>query len=112
MIDVRALIADLIRQGFQLVPQGDTLAVSPANRVTPELATLLRTYKPEILRLLRSGTTGAKDPAVLYYQDPAPCPHCGQRLWWINIYYSPVCDTCYPASSPEMVLEWLRPQGK
>lgn len=112
MFDVRAFVADLIRQGFQLIPQGDTLAVSPAHKVTPELATLLRTHKPEILRLLRSGTGGTREPAVLYYEDPAPCPQCGQQLWWINIYYSPVCDTCYPASSPETVLEWLRPRGR
>ncbi|MEW6298851.1 MAG: hypothetical protein AB1671_14120 [Thermodesulfobacteriota bacterium] len=112
MINVRTLVTDLIRQGFQLIPRGnDALAVSPASRVTPELMELLRAYKPEILRLLRSGVIAEKDPAVLYHQDPEPCPQCGQQLWWVNIYYSRICDTCYPASSPEIVLEWLRPQG-
>lgn len=109
MIDVRALVTDLIRQGFQFVPRGDKLAISPASKLTPELMELLKAYKPQILELLRSGTMVEKDPALLYHRDPDPCPQCGQQLWWINIYYSRVCDTCYPASSPAVVLEWLKP---
>ncbi|MBI3302772.1 MAG: hypothetical protein HYZ72_11965 [Deltaproteobacteria bacterium] len=110
-MDILALIADLRRQGFQLTPQGDKLAVSPASKLTPELTELLRAYKPEILRLLRSGLLPERKPTVLHHQDPDPCPACGQRLWWINSYYTRVCQTCHPASSPEVVLEWLRPQG-
>jgi hypothetical protein len=110
-MDIRTLIVDLIRQGFQFIPRGDKLAVSPASKLTPELTELLKAYKPEILRLLRSGALSEKEPAILYHQDPDPCPRCGQQRWWINIYYSRVCDTCYPASSPDVVLDWLRPQS-
>jgi TubC N-terminal docking domain len=110
-MDILALIADLMRQGFQFTPRGDKLAVSPASKLTPELMEILKAYKPEILRLLRSGRLPKQGPTVLYHQDPDPCPRCEQRLWWINSYYSRVCQTCYPASSPEVVLEWLGPQG-
>jgi hypothetical protein len=110
-MDIRTLLIDLIRRGFQLIPRGDKLAVSPASKLTPELTELLKAYKPEILKLLRSGPLVEDDHAVLHHQDPAPCPRCGQRLWWVNVYYSPVCDTCHPAPSPEVVLEWLRPHS-
>lgn len=109
-MNILALIASLRRQGFQLTPRGDKLAVSPASKLTPELTELLRAYKPEILRLLRSGLLPPKkELTVLYQQDPDPCPSCGQRVWWINSFYTKVCHTCHPALSPEVVMEWLRP---
>ena len=43
-MDILALIADLQRQGFQLTPRGDKLAVSPASKLTPELTELLKAY--------------------------------------------------------------------
>jgi hypothetical protein len=109
-MDILALIANLRRQGFQLTPRGDKLAVSPASKLTPELTELLRTYKPEILRLLRSGLLPKAGPTVLHHQDPEPCSACGQKVWWISPHYARVCQTCHPASSPESVLDWLRPQ--
>lgn len=111
MMDILALIAELQQQGFQLTPRGDKLAVSPASQLTPELTEVLKAYKPEILRFLRSGLLGKTEPVVLHQQDPDPCPSCGQQLWWINPYYTRVCHTCHPASAPEMVLEWMAPQG-
>jgi hypothetical protein len=110
-MNILALITELMRRGFQLSPRGDKLAVTPASKLTPELMEILKTYKPEILRLLRSGLLPIGKPTVLYHQDPDPCACCGQRFWWINSYYVRVCQTCHPASSPEMVLEWLGPQG-
>jgi hypothetical protein len=109
-MDIPALIAALKRQGFQLMPRGDKLAVSPASKLTPELTEILRTYKNEILKLLRSASMPARELSVVHHQDPDPCQHCGQRVWWVNPYYVPVCQNCHPASSPEMIVEWLRPQ--
>jgi hypothetical protein len=112
-MDILALIASLRRQGFQLTARGDKLAVSPASKLTPELTELLRAYKPEILKILRSGLLPPKkEPTVLHQQDPDPCPSCGQRIWWVTPYYTRVCQTCHPASSAEMVLEWIRPRGE
>ena len=112
-MDILALIADLQRQGFQLTPRGDKLAVSPASKLTPELTELLKAYKPEILRLLRSGLTAMKkQPTVVHHQDPDPCPKCGQNVWWITPYYSRLCQACYPAPSLDVVLEWMKPQGQ
>jgi len=85
-MNILALIAELIRRGFQLTPRGEQLAVAPASKLTPELTEILKTYKPEILRLLRSGVLSEREPTVLYYQDPDPCSRCGQQLWWINSY--------------------------
>jgi hypothetical protein len=110
-MDVLALITDLVRQGFQLTPRGDKLAIAPASKLTPELTEMLKAYKSEILRLLRTGLLSKKEPILLHHQDPDPCPHCGQKLWWIDRSYVAVCQTCYPASSPEVVLEWLGPRG-
>lgn len=110
-MDILALIANLRRQGFQLTPRGDKLAVSPASKLTPELTELLKAYKPEILRLLRAGLVPAKKEAtVLHHQDPEPCGKCGQNVWWITPYYSRVCHSCYPAPSRDVVLEWMKPQ--
>ena len=109
-MNILALIAELVRRGFQLSPRGDKLAVAPANKLTPELTEILKTYKPEILRLLRSGLVSEKEPTVLYHQDPDPCSRCGRPFWWINSYYVRVCQTCHPAPSSEVVLEWLEPR--
>ena len=109
-MDIVALIANLRRQGFQLTPRGDKLAVSPASKLTPELTDLLKAYKPEILRLLRAGLVPTKKEAVvLHHQDPASCPKCGKNVWWVTPYYTPVCHSCYPAPSRDVVLEWMRP---
>jgi hypothetical protein len=111
-MDVLTLIANLRKQGFQLTPRGDKLAVSPASKLTPELTELLKAYKPEILRLLRSGLVAAKkEPTVLHHQDPEPCPQCGRKVWWITPYYVRLCHSCHPAPSRDVVLEWMKPQG-
>jgi hypothetical protein len=112
-MDILALIAELRRQGFQLTPRGDKLAVSPASKLTPELTELLKEYKPEILRLLRSGLTSAKkEPVVVHQQDPDPCPTCGKNVWWITPHYSALCHSCHPAPSLDVVLEWMKPQAQ
>ena len=59
-MNILALIAELVRRGFQLSPRGDKLAVAPASKLTPEITEILKTYKPEILRLLRSGLVSTK----------------------------------------------------
>jgi hypothetical protein len=108
-MNILALIVDLRKKGFWLIPRGDKLAVGPASKLTPELEELIRTYKSEILRLLRVSVLADAAPTVLHQQAPDPCPECGQRLWWISRHYVRICQTCFPPPSPEAVLEWLKP---
>ena len=63
-----ALLSDLQRQGFILIPlPEDKLAVKPAETLTDALREALRQHKGELLALL-------SQPAPSW-----PCPHCGQE---------------------------------
>ena len=110
-MNIDALISDLKRRGFQLTPRGDKLAVAPASKLTPELTALLKAHKSEILRSLRMAHVTKQEYTVVHHTDPDPCPRCGQRVWWINPQYIPVCHTCHPSSTADHVKEWLKPQG-
>ena len=110
-MNIDALISDLKRRGFQLTPRRDKLAVAPASKLTPELTSLLKAHKSEILRILRMAHVTKQEYTVIHHVDPDPCPRCGQRVWWINPQCVPVCHTCHPSSTAAHVKEWLKPQG-
>jgi hypothetical protein len=61
------LLADLIRQGFSLAPQGDGIRVTPISQLTADLRHTIVTYKPALLALL----TGAEKPAAAFTWDQA-----------------------------------------
>jgi len=48
------LLADLARQGFSLIPEGDGIRVTPASRLTGELRQAVMSHKPALLAQLRS----------------------------------------------------------
>ncbi|SCC93433.1 conserved hypothetical protein [Thiomonas sp. X19] len=47
-----ALLADLRVSGFTIQPDGDTLIVSPASRLTDDLREAIRQTKPDLMALL------------------------------------------------------------
>jgi hypothetical protein len=49
-----ALLGRVAADGLTLEARGDGLAVSPAERLTPELRALLLQFKPDLLELLRA----------------------------------------------------------
>jgi hypothetical protein len=46
------LLTDLTRQGFRLTPEGDSIRVTPASRLTGELRHAIRAHKSALLALL------------------------------------------------------------
>ena len=48
----RALLADLRTSGFTIEPDGDTLIVSPASRLSDDLREAIRQAKPDLMALL------------------------------------------------------------
>ena len=108
-MDVKTFIADLQRQGFLLVPRGDKLSVAPAKELTPRLEALLRAYKQDILRCLRTGAMTKPKDIVVHHQDPEACPKCGQHVWWISLQYTRGCLTCHPTVNPEYIMEFWKP---
>ena len=108
-MDVKAFIADLQRRGFLLVPRGDKLSVAPAKELTPRLEALLRAYKQDILRYLRTGSMSKPQDTVVHHQTPAVCPKCGQNVWWISLHYTRGCLTCHPTVNPEYIIEFWKP---
>jgi hypothetical protein len=110
-MDVKAFIAHLQRRGFLLVPRGDKLSVAPAKELTPHLEALLRAYKQDILRFLRTGKDTKQQAMVVHHQDPEACPACGQNVWWISVQHSRGCLTCYPTVDPNFIIEFWKPLG-
>lgn len=108
-MDVKAFITDLQRRGFLLVPRGDKLSVAPAKDLTPRLEALLRAYKQDILRCLRTGAISKPNDIVVHHQDPEACPRCGQQVWWISLQYTRGCLTCHPTVNPDYIIEFWNP---
>jgi hypothetical protein len=61
VIDARALLWDLKRQGFLLTPAGrGSIRVTPASRLPPELAETIRANKRALLAELRGQAAGVR----------------------------------------------------
>jgi hypothetical protein len=51
-VSAAELLADLIRQGFTLTPEGEGIRVTPASRLTPAARQAIADHKPALLALL------------------------------------------------------------
>ncbi len=69
------LLADLDSQGLSLQARGDGLAISPADRLTPELRAQLLQFKPDLLQLLTVHGSGL---LALFRDAPTWPPACGR----------------------------------
>jgi hypothetical protein len=52
------LLADLTREGFSLVPEGDGIRVTPVSRLTPTARQAIAAHKPALLALLAAPPRG------------------------------------------------------
>lgn len=76
------ILAELYERGVNVEPLPDgKLALSPEDRLTPELITRVRAAKPELL--------------ALFGRPAAPCPACAGRAFWRGS--GPwICSRCHP----------------
>lgn len=66
----RELLDDLVRDGFNIVADGDRLVIRPASKLTDDLRQMLRAAKPELMAMLNGATN-----------DPTrTCRACTNRL--------------------------------
>jgi len=114
-MDAHALLSDFRGRGIALVPNGDKITVSPADRLTDDDRAVLRAYKRDLLRILTE-THPAPAAVEVIYVEPGPrvtpvspefppCRKCGARRFWITDSGKVVCggrgcgETCYILAS-------------
>ena len=100
-MDAQELLSDLHSRGFTLVPNGEKIAISPADRLADHDRVALRAYKRDLLRIL-TGIPAVPVAVEVIYVEPGPrvapvspefppCRKCGARRFWIADSGKVVC---------------------
>ncbi len=101
------ILADFFALGVRLRADAEGLRFdAPPGVMSPERLFLLRTYKREVLDLLRWFQAAAVEssPGV-----EGTCPACSGLRRWRSIHGVTGCATCYPPAAPELVAAWIEP---
>lgn len=102
------LLNECHRRGVELAAamDSDMLLFRPADRVTPELRTLLAAHKPALLRLLTADGGEARDAATVPFAL-TPRQTADAVAAWFKAG-APLLTTCQPVASGAELLQLRR----
>jgi len=117
-MNVHQLLSNFQARGIRLIPEGSSLAVEPASRLSDADRAAIRQAKPELLRILtpvheriiEATFTTASAPMHNDTEFP-PCPVCGQVRYWLAPGGRVLCGTKRCASAQRFQLLALEVQS-
>jgi len=105
-MDAQELLSNFRTRGIRLIPEGCSLAVEPASRLSDADRAAIRRAKPELLRILAPRSERVIEATFTPVSAPTyngaefpPCPVCGQVRYWLASSGRVLCGTKQCASA-------------
>jgi hypothetical protein len=111
-MDAQQVLSNFRTRGIRLIPEGCSLAVEPASRLSDADRAAIRLAKEELLRILAPVPERVIEATFITARASThndaefpPCPVCGQVRYWLTSGGRVLCGTkkCASAQRFQMV---------